>query len=95
MSSYRLTAHLKKTGVSSLRFRRQDILVARVTTQPYLTKTDYKILHWGKSGLLTESYIRLGKLATIKKQYVVKHLGKLETVETDNIKSILEKMFLL
>ncbi|HJW86616.1 MAG TPA: type II toxin-antitoxin system PemK/MazF family toxin [Candidatus Brocadiaceae bacterium] len=73
----------------------QDILVARVTTQQYLTKTDYKILNWEKSGLLTESYIRLGKLATIKKQYVVKHLGKLETFETDNIKSILEKMFLL
>ena len=73
----------------------QDILVARVTTQPYLTKTDYKILNWEKSGLLTESYIRLGKLATIKKLYVVKHLGKLETLETDNIKSILEKMFLL
>ncbi|MBN2220386.1 MAG: hypothetical protein JW697_08940, partial [Kosmotogaceae bacterium] len=39
----------------------QDILLARVTTQEYTTETDYKILDWGKSGLLAESYIRLGK----------------------------------
>ena len=48
-----------------------------------------------KCKLKSESQIRLGKLATIKKQYVVKHLGKLETLETNNIKSILEKMWKL
>ncbi len=46
----------------------QDILLARVTTQEYSTETDYKILDWRKSGLLAESYIRLGKQTTIEKR---------------------------
>ncbi len=45
----------------------QDILVARVTTQQYLTKTDYKILNWEERGLLTESYI--GHIAHIITAY--------------------------
>ena len=36
----------------------QDILVSRITTQKYTTKTDYKIIRWKESGLLAESYIR-------------------------------------
>lgn len=44
----------------------QDVLVARITTQEYTTESDYKILDWKKSGLLAESYIRLGKQATLE-----------------------------
>ena len=73
----------------------QDILLARVTTQEYSTETDYKILDWQKSGLLAESYIRLGKQATIEKQYVVKQLGTLSASEIGHIKEILRKMFQL
>ncbi len=72
----------------------QDVLVARVTTQEYTTETDYKILQWGKCGLLGESYIRLAKLATIEKRHVIKQLGTLEPVEIKNLKTILRKMFL-
>lgn len=73
----------------------QDILVARVTTQQYLTKADYKILNWEESGLLAESYIRLDKQATIEKQYIIKNLGKLESSEIENVKVILRKIFQL
>ena len=73
----------------------QDILVARVTTQQYLTNADYKILKWKESGLLSESYIRLGKQATIEKQYIIKNLGKLESSEIKNVKAILRKIFQL
>jgi mRNA interferase MazF len=73
----------------------QDILVARITTQEYTTRTDYKILEWRKSGLLAESYVRLGKQATIEKRYIIKQLGKLETAEIKTLKSILRKLFLL
>ncbi len=55
----------------------QDVLLARITTQEYTTEADYKILDWQKSGLLAESYIRLGKQATIEKRYIVKQLGTL------------------
>lgn len=53
----------------------QDILVARITAQEYLTDGDYKIVNWKKGGLLTESYVRLGKQATIEKRYIVRQLG--------------------
>jgi len=71
----------------------QDVLLARITTQEYTTETDYKIPDWQKSGLLAESYIRLGKQATIEKRFVIKKLGALETKEVDTLKSILRRMF--
>ena len=73
----------------------QDILVSRVTTQKYTTKTDYKIIRWNKSGLLAESYIRLSKQATIEKQYIVRHLGKLSDSEIGTMRLILKSMFSL
>lgn len=71
----------------------QDALISRITTQEYSAEADYKILKWKESGLLAESYIRLGKQATIGKQYIIKQLGKLEFQEIDNLRSILKKMF--
>ena len=73
----------------------QDILVARVTTQPYATDADYKIVNWKRCGLVAESFARLGKLATIQKHFVVRQLGSFETREIDELKSILRKMFSL
>ena len=73
----------------------QDVLVARITTQEYTTETDYKIVDWKKSGLLAESYIRLGKQATIEKKYIIKKLGTLAGLESETAKSILRRMFSL
>ena len=73
----------------------QDVLVARVTTQEYRTEADYEIREWGKCGLLGESYIRLGKQATIEKRYMVRKLGKLPAPEKNHLKTILRKMFQL
>ncbi len=69
------------------------VLIARVTTQEYRTEADYKIRKWGKCGLLAESYIRLGKQATIEKRFIIKKLGAVETKEIDALKSILKRMF--
>ena len=71
----------------------QDVLLTRITTQEYTTETDYKILDWQKSGLLAESYIRLGKQATIEKRFIIRKLGTLETKEIDALRSILKRMF--
>ena len=73
----------------------QDILVSRVTTQKYITETDYKIIRWKESGLLAESYVRLCKQATIEKQYIVRLLGKLSDSEIEATRSILRSMFSL
>ncbi len=70
-----------------------DILVARITTQEYNTEADYKIVEWKQSGLIAESFLRLGKQATIEKQYIIKKLGTLIESEQKNIKSILRKIF--
>ena len=44
---------------------------------------------------MVESYIRLGKQATIEKQYIIKQLGNLEISEKENIKLTLRKIFKL
>lgn len=73
----------------------QDVLVARVTTQGHTTEADYKVSAWRKCGLLAESYIRLGKQATIEKRYILKHLGTLDVSEIETIKLILRKILSL
>lgn len=71
----------------------QDILVARITTQEYISEADYKIIDWRKSGLLAESFARLGKQATIEKKYVTRKLGALAEPEPETIKSILKRIY--
>lgn len=73
----------------------QDVLVARVTTQEHVSETDYKILNWGKCGLLAESYVRLGKQATIEKHYIIRRLGTLESGEIEKLKLVLKKIYSL
>lgn len=73
----------------------RDVLVARITTRAFTTTSDYKIQKWQECGLLTESYIRLGKQATVEKQCVVKLLGHLESSEVESLKSIMRAMFYL
>jgi len=70
----------------------QDVLVARVTTQEYKSQEDYRIRDWRKCGLLGESYIRLGKQATIEKRFIIRKLGTLEAKDTDALRSILKRM---
>ncbi len=73
----------------------QDVLLSRITTQEYTTETDYRILDWQKSGLLAESYIRLGKQATIEKRYIARQLGTLPALEINSLKTMLRKMLQL
>ena len=68
----------------------QDILLARITSQKYLSEADYSVVDWQNAGLITESYVRLGKLATIEKRYVIRKLGQLLGHEQDSIKLILQ-----
>jgi mRNA interferase MazF len=73
----------------------QDVLVARITSQEYSTKADFKVKDWKKCGLLTESFVRLGKQATLEKQHIVKKLGTLEASDISEIKAIMIYIFLL
>ncbi|MBF0389530.1 MAG: type II toxin-antitoxin system PemK/MazF family toxin [Desulfamplus sp.] len=71
----------------------KDVLVARITTQQYTTESDCKIENWKESGLIAESYIRLEKLATIEKVNILKLLGTLSYLETEQIKTVLKNIF--
>jgi mRNA interferase MazF len=73
----------------------QDVLLVRITTQEYTTETDYRILDWQKSGLLAESYIRVGKQATIEKRFIIRKLGTLPASEINSLKTMLRKMLQL
>jgi mRNA interferase MazF len=73
----------------------QDVLVARITTQEYTAESDYRIVEWKKGGLLSESFVRLGKQATIEKRYVVRTLGSLGPPDVDRIKEILRRILSL
>lgn len=71
----------------------QDVLVARITTQEYTTDADYKVIEWEKSGLLAESFLRLGKQATIEKKYVIRKLGALPESEIKTVKAVLKRIY--
>ncbi|MFZ5994400.1 MAG: type II toxin-antitoxin system PemK/MazF family toxin [Thermodesulfobacteriota bacterium] len=73
----------------------QDVLVAKITAQEYTTEADYKIVAWQNSGLLAESFVRLGKQATIEKKYIIRKLGTLPETEHTMVKAILRRMYKL
>ncbi|MFQ5824444.1 MAG: type II toxin-antitoxin system PemK/MazF family toxin [bacterium] len=56
-----------------------------MTSQPQIGKTEYKIVNWQKAGLLFESWVRVGKIATLDKSLIDRKLGVLVK---DEIKKI-------
>ena len=70
-----------------------DLLLCRVTTKPYDSKTDFKVADWKRAGLLKISYARLGKMATLEKEMVNRKLGALGRSDEDEAKKILKAMF--
>ena len=70
-----------------------DLLLCRVTTKPYNSKTDFKFLDWKGAGLLKTFYVRLGKMATLEKGMVNRRLGNLGHSDSAQAKEILKAMF--
>ncbi|NJL47774.1 MAG: type II toxin-antitoxin system PemK/MazF family toxin [Leptolyngbyaceae cyanobacterium SM2_5_2] len=52
-----------------------DIVVARITSQPYSTAFDILLTHWQSADLLVPSTVRLHKVATLDKGLVNRRLG--------------------
>jgi len=72
-----------------------DVLLCRVTTRPYFSSTNFKVTDWKEIGLLRESYIRVGKMATLEKDIVDRKLGSLKDDDIVRIRQILKQMFSL
>jgi len=66
-----------------------DVLVARVTTQPYGTTYDVPITHWQPAGLLAPSVVRLHKLATLEKTLLRRMLERLTAADRQRIGSVI------
>ena len=71
----------------------RDVMVARITSQEYLSPSDHKIRNWKEAGLLNESYVRLGKIATLEKGLVLRKLGNISAQDINSLKDILKSMF--
>jgi mRNA interferase MazF len=66
-----------------------DIVVARVTTQPYATALDVAMQDWRAAGLLAPSFVRLHKLATLEKSRVRRQLGSLQPVDRQQVSAVM------
>jgi mRNA interferase MazF len=71
----------------------QDIVVARVPTQPHATPYDLVLTDWQKAGLLAPSIVRLHKLATLEKALVSRVVGRLEPGDRQKVSTVLQHIF--
>jgi mRNA interferase MazF len=69
-----------------------DILVARVTTQPATSRFDATILGWSAAGLLAPSTVRLHKLASVEKGLGRRRLGRLRESDWNSARSVLRQI---
>lgn len=70
-----------------------DVLLARVTTQPYASVYDVPLTAWQQAGLLAPSVVRLHKLATIAKSRVQRRLGSLDATDRRQVGTVLNVLF--
>jgi len=75
------SGHKRRPAVVVLDAGDQDVLVARVTSQPHSTPFDLHIAGWQGAGLLGPSVIRLHKLATVAKGSVTRRIGELQEAD--------------
>jgi mRNA interferase MazF len=64
----------------------QDLILARVTSQPLNNSSDYEIKNWQSAFLLKPSIIKLNKLITINESLLYTKLGRLDSEEIQNLK---------
>jgi mRNA interferase MazF len=70
-----------------------DILVARITSKIWFTATDISLKDWSKAGLMSNSCVRLTKLATLEKALVERKLGSLSASDLSFVEQKLIDMF--
>ncbi len=71
----------------------QDLVVARVTTQPHATPFDLPVTGWPAAGLLAPSVIRLHKLATVAKGSVTRKIGELPKADQVAFWSLFRRVY--
>lgn len=70
-----------------------DVILARITTQPYRTPHDVVIADWQGAGLLAPSVVRLHKLATLDRTLVRRQLGRLSDADRKRVSSVVRSTY--
>jgi mRNA interferase MazF len=69
-----------------------DVVLARVTTQPYHGLFDVQLAEWKSAGLLAPSVLRLHKLATINKSLIQRRLGSLADGDRNRAEIVVKQL---
>ena len=73
----------------------EDLVAARITSQPVRARADVELQDWKEAGLLTPSVVRLHKLATIRKRLISRRLGSLTVGDWEKIRSKMKELWSL
>jgi mRNA interferase MazF len=73
-------------------FNDGNIIVCRITSKIYNTDKDVLLDEWNKAGLMLASVVRVHKIATLEKELIEAHLGKISEAEKLKIKAIFRKL---
>lgn len=71
-----------------------DLIICRITSQISNTKYDVPVLQWQDCGLLSPSWIRLHKIATLEKTIINSTLGKLKGKDLKLVQETIRKIIL-
>lgn len=71
----------------------EDIIVARITSQPPSMSFDVQLVDWQKTGLLFPSVVRVHKIATIEKRLVERRLGKVTRKDWSQIRAVVKSLW--
>ena len=69
-----------------------DILVAKVTSQPYTAKFDIALQDWKQAGLLAPSVIRVHKIQTLYTSLILGQIGRLTQVDSKSVRKSLKDL---
>ncbi len=70
-----------------------DIILAPITTKERSDQGDYKLKDWRSSGLLRESWVRLAKIVCLKKDDIIRRLGRLTNHDKDMVSKLWQTLY--
>jgi mRNA-degrading endonuclease toxin of MazEF toxin-antitoxin module len=70
-----------------------DVVLAPITTKEQSGHGDYKLRDWQAGGLLRESWVRVAKIACLKKSDITRRLGRLTDHDKDIVSKLWQKVY--
>ena len=70
-----------------------DVVLAPITTRERLGRGDYRIRDWKLCGLLRASWLRLAKIACLRKGEIIRQLGQLTEHDENAVSQIWRTLY--